>query len=141
MALISSGTSLYLAYKGGKQSKVYLAAGLSMAAMLPFTKIFMIPINNRLLSAEQKEDAEVMASDFCHHLQSALQCAFRGVCKRMLTQCPCQCKLTKAPNWLALVLQIKQLFGKWTKLHSVRTAVSIMAFAGLTLAALHKGTK
>jgi len=91
MALISSGTSLYLAYKGGKQSKVYLAAGLTMAAMLPFTKIFMIPTNNRLLSAEKKEDAEVVASDFCHHLLSALRCAFRGICRRRLSRCSCQC--------------------------------------------------
>lgn len=37
-------------------------------------------------------------------------------------------------------LQVKRLFGKWEKLHAVRTAVGTLVFAGLTIAAL-QGTK
>ncbi|BDA45397.1 probable anthrone oxygenase tpcL [Coccomyxa sp. Obi] len=89
LALTSAGSSLYLASKGGEAKNVYLAAGIAMVAMLPFTKIFLMPTNNRLNSADKKEDVEV-----------------------------------------------KQLFSKWGKLHAVRTAVSILAFTGLTIAAL-----
>lgn len=60
-AVTSAGSSLYLASKSGEAKNVYLAAGIAMAAMLPFTLIFLIPTNNRLLSAEKKEDHEVMA--------------------------------------------------------------------------------
>ncbi|EIE20148.1 DUF1772-domain-containing protein [Coccomyxa subellipsoidea C-169] len=95
LALIASGTSLYLASKSGDQSrKIYLAAGLSMAAMLPYTVICIFPTNNRLMSAEKKEDAEV-----------------------------------------------KRLFGKWEKLHAVRTIVGTLAFAGITIAALQSSKK
>ncbi len=65
-ALTSAGSSLYLASKSGEAKNVYLAAGIAMAAMLPFTVVFLIPTNNRLLSAEKKEDAEVMALRLQH---------------------------------------------------------------------------
>ncbi len=60
-AVTSAGSSLYLASKNGEAKNVYLAAGIAMAAMLPFTVVLLIPTNNRLLSAEKKADAEVMA--------------------------------------------------------------------------------
>ncbi|KAK9901241.1 hypothetical protein WJX75_001879 [Coccomyxa subellipsoidea] len=93
LALVTAGSSLYLASKTGDQSKIYIAAGLGMAAMLPYTVICIFPTNHRLMSADKKEDTEV-----------------------------------------------KRLFGKWEKLHAVRTAVGTLIFAGLTIAAL-QGTK
>lgn len=93
-ALTSAGSSVYLASKGGEAKSLYLAAGITMAAMLPYTIVLIFPTNNRLLSAEKKENAEV-----------------------------------------------KQLLGKWGKLHAVRTAVSILAFTGLTIAALKTARK
>jgi hypothetical protein len=59
LALVTAGSSLYLASKTGDQSKIYIAAGLGMAAMLPYTVICIFPTNHRLMSADKKEDTEV----------------------------------------------------------------------------------
>ena len=60
LALVTTGSSLYLATKkSGDQSKIYLTAGLGMAAMLPYTIIWIFPTNHRLMSADKKEDTEV----------------------------------------------------------------------------------
>ncbi len=59
----------------------------------------------------------------------------------MSSQC---CSITSAMA-LSMVphscFQVKQLLGKWGKLHAVRTAVSILAFTGLTIAALKTAKK
>lgn len=59
MALTSCASSLALAYKGAANKTVYLAAGLGMLSLLPYTVICIFPINHQLQSAEKKEDREV----------------------------------------------------------------------------------
>jgi hypothetical protein len=60
MGLVAGASALYLATtKGGQEQAIYAAAGAAMLGMTPFTVIFMLPTNNRLISAAKKEDAEV----------------------------------------------------------------------------------
>lgn len=61
-ALSSTFASLHLADVGGEAKQVYLAAGFAMAAMQGIPTILAMSASDRLLSAEQKGDAEVMGS-------------------------------------------------------------------------------
>lgn len=72
LALVTTGSSLYLASKTGDQSKIYIAAGLGMAAMLPYTVICIFPTNHRLMSADKKEDTEVTLYALLAQLKSIL---------------------------------------------------------------------
>jgi hypothetical protein len=58
-ALVCSGACLYLALKGGSYSSVYLAAGLSMLAIVPYTLVFIFPTNKKLLSPDKLDNLEV----------------------------------------------------------------------------------
>lgn len=60
MSLITSVSALTLAYEGVPDRSIYVAAGLGMLAMMPYTVICIFPTNHQLESAEKKEDREVL---------------------------------------------------------------------------------
>ena len=78
--LVASGSALLVAtQEGSKDAKaIYLAGGLAMLGMLPYTVLGIMPTNKQLMSAEKKEDAQVPAGRASCPLNIA-ECSLPGV--------------------------------------------------------------
>ena len=88
-ALVSSGSALLLAsQKSSDDAKtIYLAGGLGMLGMLPYTVLCIMPTNKQLMSAEKKEDAQVCIWWHCIVSDYMVSRPFLGTC-----MCCCPCK-------------------------------------------------